>query len=436
MAGQSATCKVTVKYSNLTIGANVGSSTSSINLVMGEHASENLVTKITDGKSQAVTNAKIDWKSSNPSVVTVDSAGKITGIKVGNATITATAGGVSDTCEVNVAAAPEFTDFSKAKFEILFDTDAELKISGITPSDLEKSFYYFMITPNNTKPTVSVTKYGSIDTEVMGDKINYMSVNTDEKYIFGRDLDKYVELNQDLYLWVIQDVKLDSDYYNEAKQNISHSAKFVVEGKKLTRPDLPQLNLILKSFFIASYNSESEQGEYTFMRFNFPSATANRKFTIKIGKITNNSILNKIKNNDYSGITELLSYAKTNSAIYTSNLTTTFENYYKSDKILFDGNSLLNNKDYYYIYVQFNDENGKYYPIEGVTLGQAWFSNSSDNWDLIAYTSEKFEWNNLTTTAPTPLPDAGIEKILVIVTAISLVAVVGLKIKNDKYKGI
>ena len=54
----------------------------------------------------------------------------------------------------------------------------------------------------------------------------------------------HIKLNQELYLWVIQEVKLDKYYYN-GENTIHYSTKFVVEGEKLTRPELPQLNLVL-----------------------------------------------------------------------------------------------------------------------------------------------------------------------------------------------
>src|SRR5699024_6453451 len=127
----------------------------------------------------------------------------------------------------------------------------------------------------------------------------------------------------------------------------------------------------------------------------FPSETENRKFKIKIGLVTDKSLLQKIQKGDYSGITELLEYAKNNKAIYTADLTTTSANYFKSEQALFDGIKLLQDDAYYFIYVEFDDENGKYYPIEGVTLGQAYISETNrNNWDLYAYTSEDFNWND------------------------------------------
>ena len=229
--------------------------------------------------------------------------------------------------------------------------------------------------------------------------------------------------------------------------NVYRSTKFVTDGIKLTRPNLPQLNLILKSFSIGKWKNKSDSEAYTYINFRFPSAVENRKFKIKIGKVTDSAILQKIQKGDYSGITELLTYAKNNNAIYTKDLVTIRENYFSTNDALFDGNNLLEHKAFYYIYVQFDDENGKYYPIEGVTLGQAWIGN--DYWDLWAYTSENIEWNNLSsvdnsktnsnkdeTIAKDLLPNTGTAVIL----AISILALTGimviLKIKNDKYKEI
>jgi len=458
VAGVSDTCEIIVEYYDLEISSNESDYATRINLVLEEYPSETLKAKVEDGKFEEVANAEVTWKSNDTKVATVDANGKVTAVGVGTATITAEAAGVSDTLEVNVAAAPEFTDFSKAKYELLFDVHTDLKISGIEPKGDGKNYYYYMITDNNNKPILAIGKNGGLDFEA-NNNVEYLSVNVEEKYIFSRNImDKYIELNQELYLWVIQEVHLDSSYYN-GENIISYSTKFVVEGEKLTRPELPQLNLILKTFNISgNWNSENtEQDARTWISFKFPSATENRKFSIKIGRITDNAILKKIQNNDYSGITELQAYAKKDKGVFSTNLTTTHENYYHSEQALCDGNALFVDDAYYYIYAVFDDENGKYIPIEGITLGQAYLSDISDYWNLWAYTSEEFEWNNLEskyegseyqeyekkeetpkdeTIADKEIPKAGISKVIAISAMILVVSFVVSYKKYNKYKGI
>lgn len=397
--------------------------------------------------------AVVTWKSSDTNVATIDKNGKITAVSVGKATITAEAGGVSETCEVNVLEAPQFTDFSNAKCELLFDINTNLKITDVIPNDNKGNQYYYIITPTNSKPTLTIRSNGNVDPT--SENIHFMNINSNDNYIYAKDLDKYSELNQDLYLWVVQDISsiYDEGYYNEQKEYITHFTKFLLEGKKLVRPELPQLNQIITSFSMGFYASKDNgyESKYTRIAFRFPASNINRKFKIKIGKVTDNTILTKIKNEDYSGITQLLSYAKNNQSIYSADLTTTTENYYNNADNLFNGRELLENKAYYYIYVEFDDENGKFYPIEGVTLGQAYISNYSNYWDIWGYTSEKFEWNDLSGTyengedgedgeddslSGPKLPDAGEKQILILLILGVIGIAVFLKFKNDKYKKI
>ena len=439
---ESDTCEVSVEYANIIIGGNEGLSISSVNLIINEHDTENLTATVEDGAYNEVTDAIVNWRSSDTNVVTVDSTGTIRAVNPGTATITATTTGVSDTCEVKVYQAPKPTNFVNAQYDITFDGSNEtLKISNIIPDD-ENSTYYYTITANNSKPNIITTENGSIDFTKMANVVETFIINTNDNYIYTRNLSKYTELNQDLYLWIIQEKKLPYYYYNATGNHIRYSTKLLVEGKKLDRIELPPLNLILQTFDIGYWNNTTtnEKENYTYIDFNFPSNTENRKFKLKIGKISDSAILSKIKNNDYSGIVELLSYAKSNDAVYSQDLTTTSTAYFRSDNALFDGNNLLENKAYYYIYAEFDDEEGKYYPIEGVTLGQAWLSSENDSWDLLAYTSSDFQWDNFNpstenqtenkdnTTAPTEIPQTGATGfILIVATALIVISIVSFR---------
>lgn len=90
---------------------------------------------------------KVTWKSSNESVATVDSTGKVTAVTTGNATITATAGSYSDTCAVTVTCSHSLGTVSEktstckeqgwdaykecSKCHKLFKTDGTTELSAI-----------------------------------------------------------------------------------------------------------------------------------------------------------------------------------------------------------------------------------------------------------------------------------------------------------------
>lgn len=155
---ESATCTVKVVYNAIQIGANGGESVSSVNLILNEHDTENLIATVRDANYENVTNPIVNWKSSDDTIVKIDaSSGKINAVKSGKATITAEAAGVSDTCEVTVYDGPEFTDFKNAKYETsLMYNDETLKISGIIPKDSSGNNYNYIITSNTTKPELAL----------------------------------------------------------------------------------------------------------------------------------------------------------------------------------------------------------------------------------------------------------------------------------------
>src|SRR5699024_5469195 len=101
--------------------------------------------------------------------------------------------------------------------------------------------------------------------------------------------------------------------------------------------------------------------------FSVPWGYNTRKINLRIGKITDNSILNKIKNNNITGFEELLEYGKTQTAIYDNQLTSTkptnsyFDNGYNNNEDAPIIDLKLENEAYYYVYAELDDENGKYY---------------------------------------------------------------------------
>ena len=94
--GKSATCQVTVEENIVEVTAVTLSSTE-LSLTVGE--SHSLTAKVFP---ENATDKDVTWKSSDASIATVSSSGVVKAIGAGAATITATAGGKSATCQVTV----------------------------------------------------------------------------------------------------------------------------------------------------------------------------------------------------------------------------------------------------------------------------------------------------------------------------------------------
>ena len=119
----------------------------------------------------------------------------------------------------------------------------------------------------------------------------------------------------------------------------------------------------------------------------------------------------------------------------------------------------LEDKAYYYMYVVFDDENGKYYPASGLTIAKADVFTSGEHkgdWYMFFLGDEKFKWDDFgttqtgtatvdrntagtttkaKTTKPKSLPKTGSVAIGLVIVAMIGIAVF-FKVKNNKYRGI
>lgn len=361
--------------------------------------------------------SEITWTTSDSTIATVSSKGLVKGLKEGTAVITAKGNEMSATCTVTVEPKTttgtednedgEWTDFSKAKFELKKNgtSGAILEITGITPKN--ESNYYLFITSNSSKPNVTSDDKNKI----------YLNYNEKSKKFDYIDLAKYIELNQDVYITILE----DQSYKNE---------KIVLSGKKIERFAEPKYS---DAFFATFMTNNADQIVTTFTH----DSNNDRKIQIKIGKITDISILQKIKNQDTSGFASLLTFAKSNKGMY-DKLVDANKNYYT---IAYDagegeqtGNSVidlegLQNEEYYFLYIKTDDENGKYTSQEAVTLAQASTYENGD-WFLFFYGHEDFEWADFEdvepdddTKAPVDLPDTGIGKYIAIISILAIVVI-------------
>lgn len=322
----------------------------------------------------------------------------------------------------------KWTDTSKAEITLEKELGryVNVKISNIEKNN--DSEYRFIITNTNKMPELDKEKFESFEC------LNYYR---DKKILVG-DCTAYVELNQDLYLWVCESGVI--------KDSLKNECKYIIEGKKLERiPD--SMNVFSNTFL--SYNS-------TQIVFNIPWAKdTTRKINVKIGKITDENILKNIKNNTNDAWNQLLSYAKQSKAIYNEKLTSdpkenAISSYNGNSKI--DLSGLIEDKCYYFLYTQFDDENEKYYPVEGLTfaLSEVYNNLPEKPWYMFFYGQDKFQWilnegtgevpegkkEDPTTATITKLPNTGVG--IAMLSAISVITVIAIifKFKCKKYRGI
>ena len=348
------------------------------------------------------TNKNVTWKSDNTQIATVDTAGKITAIKEGTAKITVKTkdGNYTATCIVTVSKNDGivWTDPSNIKFTVT--EDFYLKVTGLK----EDGKYYGFISNGKIAPTVPDT--GWIENE------NLPVTNKP-----GFSISKYLEKSGDIYVWIYE-----TQIVNNVRQN-----KCIIEAQKIERPALKKIGTRMKCYFL-----NEETSTHLFEAYNYENA---RKTNVKIGKVTDKSILRAIKNGETDCLQKLLDYAKNADSIYTGTVPLG-----RSESITNKLN--LVNDEYYYVYMVLDDENGKYFPVEDVSLYQAltYEKDGKTSKNLFDYLNDNFKWNlgndDTTidnTTATGKLPQTGAS--IVIYVAITLVIVAGVifAIKYKKY---
>ena len=130
VGGKSGTCSVTVSKGVIAV-ASVELDKASLELIEGESETLTATVKPNDATDKTVT-----WSTSNASIATVEN-GKVTAIKEGEATITATAGSKSATCKVVVAKkviAVSSVELNKTTLELV-EEESETLVATVKPDD-------------------------------------------------------------------------------------------------------------------------------------------------------------------------------------------------------------------------------------------------------------------------------------------------------------
>lgn len=324
-----------------------------------------------------------------------------------------------------------WTDFSKAECTLEKDGHnvVNLFISNVEyNSDNSNNTFYYYITGDNNEPTIN---------EESSKILTYDSTN---KELHKDNCEADIELNQELYLWVLE----------KKYENGEYKYNFGIKGEKLDRPIYPTYANVFWATFLS--NSDSQ------ILFNVPwSNTTHRKINLKIGKISNNDILKAIKENTNVGLEALLQYSKTAETIYNKQLGSSknvngmsaygYNSIHDDSPVL---NLSLENEAYYFMYAELDDENGKYYPVEGITLARA-STYENGNWYLHFLGDESFKWSlsdsvsteeptisdkTDTTVAPIKLPNTGKTTIFIVIISMLIINIKLAIGKYKKYKGV
>jgi hypothetical protein len=138
-------------YVPTTVYLNLGST----NLLGGQTESGNVTADFGSLLGVPVTAAVTNWSSSNPGVVTVNSAGLLTAVGAGNATITATVAGVSGSAAVSVAAVQPTISQDLTPLTVFVDSPVALAV-GAQGGNLV--YYWYknsVLVPSQTNSTFS-----------------------------------------------------------------------------------------------------------------------------------------------------------------------------------------------------------------------------------------------------------------------------------------
>lgn len=228
-------------------------------------------------------------------------------------------------------------------------------------------------------------------------------------------------------------------------------------NKKIERPEQKGLTKRIYAIFFDLNNEEEEN-----LIFVSEPHNIERKLNVYVGKITDVSILNSIKNKESDGMSKLLNYAKNNSN--ESNKYTLTKQ--KDSTGSFLAGELINNAtfdigEYYYMYYVLDNENGKYTNVEDIGF---FYAGSNDKRSYLSSQDDsRFEWKdfdvndannnqdntqqdtqkpndtnntNDETVAKEPIPHTGLGIGLILFISILLVIVITFYKKANYYKGI
>lgn len=311
----------------------------------------------------------------------------------------------------------EWTDFSNLTLDWNSNSDySQINLSLKNDTGIENHSYYVYYTNTNSIPSIKTNKYGSIEKENNSIRLIF---DKDTHSLTGfMDLREFFELNNsNLYLTIVEEQSIE---------NTSNYTHKIVKTMNVKRPSELPLGTRFKLFFFDDYTSS-----YLY----YPCIDSSvRNINLKIGKVSDKQILLNVKNGTSDCLQKLLEYSKADtSPIYTGTIPLG-----RSESITSKLN--LSADEYLYVYYELEDVDGKYYPVEDISLFKACVSDSVGA-NLFDALSDEFVWDLEDDSIPekeknpTILPDAGSKStIALIIILISVTICAYLRLR--KYKDI
>lgn len=266
---------------------------------------------------------------------------------------------------------------SKAQITIQKEEDTYyLKVEGL--NKLEQYVYI----SNGAEPSPRLDESGK--------PIGYVYELKGEKMKINR----FVESAGDIYVSIVEGLK------PEGSENTEY--RIVVSGKRVDKPSQQAVSNRVYCKF---------DDEKTIISILEPHTSTDRKVSIAIGKITDEKLLNRIKEGDKTAFNDLLTYAngafesKDAKKISYSNEMKTYEIINKEGPSITRDIPMEHN-EFYYVWVWVGDEfegSGKYEGIEDVSLYQAKVGEKNQK-ELVEYREEGFSWEkeNINTSQEDP----------------------------------
>ncbi len=298
-----------------------------------------------------------------------------------------------------------------------------LKLDGLQYNKSENSSYLYIA---NSSDIELPTTAEALEQDKRNNKCIAITANGTQDGIFEFRL--YELLNEaynksgDIYAWIVD--------VNTASSQL----KTVLSAKKVER---------VKSLNVGSRYTVSVNKTSTSVNSEDYLLLKDRKVKVKVGVLSDASIISALNSDKNDGLNKLLAFAKTNNSIkeFTFTIDSNFGSAYNLENIYTAMENAGKDK-LYYVYLEADTENGKYYSLEDVNvykfneLGSIEVYYESNYSYKISDSGNTGTTSQDKTTSTDKLPKTG--KNLAIFGVMGIVAIIGVAgtIKYRKYRGI